>query len=197
MARSSMAPTRRLSDAVSSGTAADIEFGPTGELFVADGLDAMWVVEFAEDGTVTSLETLATFPERPVALAFDPSGTLFVGTDNSIWMIEPREAPSVFTGGLDGEEGLAFDSSGSLYVSNVATNQILRKPNPVLLPVEVVRLEGGAFFERATIGDSLRLREGTPPYSSTPKARTALSMASRRLLKETAAISRKPVAICW
>jgi len=149
---------------VPGGTAADIDFGPTGELFVANARDAVWVVEVAGDGTVTSSESLATFPERPVALAFDPVGTLSVGTDDSIWMIDPGEDPDLFVSGLDGAEGLAFDASGRLYVTNVATSQILRiTPSALgvgLLPVEEVRLEGGGFFDRATTDDDIRQGRG-------------------------------------
>ncbi|MDH3398343.1 MAG: hypothetical protein OEM81_11005, partial [Acidimicrobiia bacterium] len=134
---------------VPGGGAADIDFGPNGELFVANNLDTVWVVEFGGDGAVKSLPR-ATFAEAPNTLAFDPSGTLYVGSGDSIWSIEPGDSPGLYATGFDMVEGLVFDTFGNLYVANVGENQILRERDSLLLPVETVRLEGGAFFERAT-----------------------------------------------
>jgi phosphonate transport system substrate-binding protein len=112
---------------VPGGSAGDIDFGPTGDLFIANNDDAVWVVKFAADGTVISIETHATFPAQPFALAFDSSGTLFVGTTSgTIWSIEPGLAPTLFADELASVEGLTFDSAGALYLSNQGPNQIVR-----------------------------------------------------------------------
>ncbi len=113
---------------VPGGSAADIDFGPNGDLFVANNDDAVWMVEFGDDGTVSSLQELATFPSEPFALAFDRSGTLFVGMGQggTIWSVQPGERPSLFASGFALVQGLAFDTSGSLYASTVFPNQIWR-----------------------------------------------------------------------
>lgn len=121
---------------VPGASAADIDFGPTGELFVANSLDAVWVVELGDGASVTT-RLFATIPGGPRALAFDPTGTLYVFGESSgtIWAIAPEHKHAhVFASGLDRGEGLAFDIWGSLYVSIVATN-------------EVLRIEGGSPFD--------------------------------------------------
>jgi sugar lactone lactonase YvrE len=131
--------------------AAGIGFEPAGNLVVANNLGSLWAVGEAQDAQVSPLE-LATFPERPTTLAFDPTGTLYVGSGDSIWSTERGASPSLLVTGLDVVEGLAFDTSGSIYAADAGTNQILRRPDSLLLPVESVRLQGGPFFERATAG---------------------------------------------
>jgi glucose/arabinose dehydrogenase len=113
---------------VPGASAADIDFGPTGELFVANSLDAVWVVEFGDGESVTT-RLFATIPGGPRALAFDPTGTLYVFGESSgtIWAIAPEHKHGhVFASGLDPGEGLAFDIWGSLYVSIVETNEVVR-----------------------------------------------------------------------
>jgi hypothetical protein len=96
-------------------------------LFVANDLDAVWVVGFGNGGSVTA-RLFATVPDGPRALAFDPAGTLYVFAEISgtIWSIEREHTPIVFASGLDPGEGLAFDTWGSLYVSSGDTHQVLR-----------------------------------------------------------------------
>jgi len=107
-------------------SAADIDFGSTGELFVANSRDAVWVVEFADDGSARPRALATLYGQR--ALAFDQSGTLYVagGDAGSVWLIEPDLPPIVVASGLDQVEGLALGAEGSLYISNVGTNEILQ-----------------------------------------------------------------------
>jgi glucose/arabinose dehydrogenase len=124
---------------VPGGTAADIDFGPSGDLFVANGLGAVWEIEFADDGSVDDSYLLASFPESPRTLEFDADGTLYVGTERSdgwsttgsVWSMKPGGSPTLFAGGFSHVEGLAFDQSGRLYISNVGANQILRVGPPI------------------------------------------------------------------
>jgi len=113
-------------------SAADMEFGPNGGLFVANSLDAVWVIEFGEDGSV-NMRPFATLDGQR-ALAFDESGMLYSagGDDAIIWSIDPQGAATVIARGLRQVEGLAVDPSGILYISDVRTNQILRiDPTPI------------------------------------------------------------------
>lgn len=131
--------------------AAGIGFEPEGDLVVANNLGTLWAVGEAENARVSPLE-LASVPGQPTTLAFDPTGTLYIGSGDSIWSIAEGASPALVATGLDGVEGLAFDTAGSIYVALAGTNQILRRPDSALLPVESVRLQGGPFFERATAG---------------------------------------------
>lgn len=107
-------------------SAADIDFGPGGDLYVANDRDAVWRLEFGDDGSVES-EELASFTGSPNALAFDEAGALYVGTSDpggDVWMIEPGQLPVLFSSGFGMVEGLAVDEAGAVYVVNVDTNEI-------------------------------------------------------------------------
>jgi sugar lactone lactonase YvrE len=157
---------------VPGGGAGDIDFGPSGELFVANG-DAVWTVGFAADGTV-ELTRLDPFPGSPKALAFDPLGELHVGTSGSVWSIESGTA---LVNGLDSVEGLAFGPSGTLYMSNVGTNQILRLTPPTGTitisidgweGVEGYRLLAGVWDESFNlVGGAFWTIIDSDPYSAT------------------------------
>lgn len=103
----------------------DIEFGPTGELFIADLDGSVLMVEFTDEAWVVSEVTDVLLPR---ALAFDESGTLHVGTETSVvWSFEPEGPPTVFVRGLNWMvEGLAFGSSRDLYVTEVEAGRVLR-----------------------------------------------------------------------
>ena len=108
-------------------TAADIEFGPDGELFVANDLDAVWVVNLADDGSASST-MFAMIPGGPRGLAFDQSGTLYVASERAgtVWSIKQGEQPVLLASGFGMTEGLVVDASGTLYISTWTTNQVLR-----------------------------------------------------------------------
>ena len=107
------------------GAHGDIEFGPTGELFVTTSTDEIWAITFADDGSMTSLRVSATIPGVPGALAADASGTLYVGTGSGIlWSVEAGGDPVVVATGFDAISGLAFDASGTLYLADVGTGEI-------------------------------------------------------------------------
>nr|MDJ0925703.1 hypothetical protein [Acidimicrobiia bacterium] len=112
---------------VPGNSAKDIEFGPDGRLYVANNQNTVYVIDFATDGSGTAVE-FARLTEAPSALAFDDEGVLFVGTANgrSVWSVDPSGEPEVRLTGFDQVEGLTFDRSGSLYVVDVANDQILR-----------------------------------------------------------------------
>jgi sugar lactone lactonase YvrE len=58
-------------------------------------------------------------------LAFNPNGTLYQAGNNAIYSIDSNGNASLFAdSGLDGPEGIAFDSSGNLYVVNNGNNTI-------------------------------------------------------------------------
>lgn len=110
-----------------SGAHGDIEFGPTGELYVTTSTDEIWAITFADDGSMTSLRVSATIPGGPGALASDTSGTLYVGTrSGTLWSIEPADDPAVVATGFDDIAGLAFDASGTLYLADFGTGEILK-----------------------------------------------------------------------
>lgn len=110
----------------------DIEFGPTGELFVTTcqpgpscGLgrnndnDEIWAVTFGDDGSMTSLRLFASVPGGPRALAFDATGMLFVGTESgTVWSIDPAGQPTVVISGFGSVASMAFDASGTLYLAD-------------------------------------------------------------------------------
>jgi hypothetical protein len=107
------------------GAHGDIEFGPTGELFVTTSTDEIWEITFADDGSMTSLRVSATIPGVPGALAANASGTLYVGTRSGIlWSVEPGRDPVVVATGFDVIAGLAFDASGTLYLADWGTGEI-------------------------------------------------------------------------
>jgi sugar lactone lactonase YvrE len=113
-------------------SAADIDFGPSGELFVANSRDAVWVIDFLDDGSVDMRPFAILEGQR--ALAFDESGTLYSagGSQGIVWSIDPQGTPTVVARGLDQVEGLAVGPGGILYISNGGTNEILQiDPIPI------------------------------------------------------------------
>ncbi len=103
----------------------DIEFGPTGELFVLNYVDEVWAVTFAADGSMASLRLFANIPGNPEALAFDASGTLYVGTETgAVWSVEPAEEPSMVATGCEGIRSWAVDVAGTLFL--VEGDRLLR-----------------------------------------------------------------------
>jgi sugar lactone lactonase YvrE len=112
--------------------AADIDFGPSGELYVANSRDAVWVINFLDDGSVDMRPFAILSGQR--ALAFDESGTLYSagGSHGIVWSIDPQGTPTVVARGLSLVEGLTVGLGGILYISNSGTGEILQiDPTPI------------------------------------------------------------------
>ena len=107
-------------------SAADIEFGPNGDLFVANARDGVWAIKFRDDGSASSRLFASLMGQR--ALAFDESGTLYSagGGDFTVWSIDEQGVPTAIGGQYFQVEGLAVAPSGILYISSAADNEILR-----------------------------------------------------------------------
>ena len=67
---------------------------------------------------------------RPIGLAFDSSGNLFVADQfsNAIFKFTPDGIKSTFASGLSGPVGLAFDSAGNLFETDYNSGSILNSP---------------------------------------------------------------------
>jgi DNA-binding beta-propeller fold protein YncE len=116
------------------GQSFGLTFDSAGNLLVADLLDRT-IYQFAPDGTRTVFASGlgAGTPAKPVDLAFDAVGNLFVsmegtfGVDDSyILEIPAVGSASVFATGLDYSRGLAFDPLGNLFVAELGDNDILK-----------------------------------------------------------------------
>ena len=124
-----------------------LAFDSSGDLWVANG-DNSTVVEFtpaelAASGSPTPNVTLSATAgnslDDPVGLAFDSSGDMWVGNASSSTVVEftpaelaangsptPTVTLSATAGGsLSGPFGLAFDSSGDLWVANDDNNSLV------------------------------------------------------------------------
>jgi len=112
---------------VPGNTAADIDFGPDGKLFVANDSDAVWVVDVAVAG-VASSRMFAMIPGGTRALAFDQFGTLYAASEaeGTVWAIDQAGQAILLADGFGTTEGLVVDASGILYISTWSTNQVLR-----------------------------------------------------------------------
>lgn len=92
------------------------------------------VIKLTPDGHVLTVFTDMTpsptgspFPPSVTAVALDPSGNVVVADTINIYRIATGGAVSIIAGpdqGLDGPSGLAFDSTGNLFVTNNGTNTI-------------------------------------------------------------------------
>lgn len=136
---------------------ASIAFNAAGDAYIAD-FGNHTIRKLAADGTVTTVAGKAGFSghvdgagaaarfEQPVALAVDSSGNLFVAdqADHVIRKVTPAGVVTTFAGqpGVAGSAdgtggaaqfnapaGLAFDKSGTLYVSD-SRNDTIRKITP-------------------------------------------------------------------
>ncbi len=83
------------------------------------------ILEFTPAGVES---TFASGLDKPVGLAFDPSGNLYVSAAGSgkILKFTFGGVKSTFASGLNNPWGLAFDASGNLFVSASGSGQILK-----------------------------------------------------------------------
>jgi sugar lactone lactonase YvrE len=100
------------------GVACGLAFSPDGGLYVGDRSGS--ILRVGDDGRT---ETFATLPPSVAAfhLAFGPDAALYVtgptlGPSDSIYRIAPDGGVSTWATGFGRPQGLAFDSSGQLYV---------------------------------------------------------------------------------
>jgi sugar lactone lactonase YvrE len=100
------------------GTATGLAFGPDGTLFVGDRTGSILRV-----GRDRDVETFAAIPASVAAfhLAMGPDGCLYVtaptlATHDAIYRITPDRLVDVVNDRLGRPQGLAFDSTGALYV---------------------------------------------------------------------------------
>jgi sugar lactone lactonase YvrE len=101
------------------GVATGLAFGPDGELYVGDRSGS--ILRVTPDRQV---ETLASLPASVAAfhLAMGPDGALYVSsptlaTHDPIYRITPDRLVDVVCDGFGRPQGLAFDSTGALYVA--------------------------------------------------------------------------------
>jgi sugar lactone lactonase YvrE len=100
------------------GVACGLAFAPDGHLYVGDRSGS--ILRVGEDGKA---HAIATLPASIAAfhLAFGPDGLLYVtaptlGTTDAVYRVTPDGDVSVLASGFGRPQGLAFDSSGHLYV---------------------------------------------------------------------------------
>jgi hypothetical protein len=104
-----------------------LAFDSAGNLFAADLVDAT-IYKFAPDGTRTIFVDASGFPPDtgPIGLAFDGFGNLFVSTGALVLKFTPDGVGSTFAMDLDNARGLAFRSSGNLFVADLTAGEILK-----------------------------------------------------------------------
>jgi sugar lactone lactonase YvrE len=102
------------------GVATGLAFGPDGALYVGDR--AGEIMRVAPDRTV---ETFASLPPSVAAfhLAFGPGGVLYVAAPtlasrDQVYRISPDRLVDVVPAPFGRPQGLAFDSTGTLYVAD-------------------------------------------------------------------------------
>ena len=103
-----------------------LAFNSSGKLFASITTSVYsGLVSFNADGSTNVITTSGlSLPSKPTALAFDPTGNLFIGTaGGTIRQMTPDGTVSMFsqsfigTGSYTGVNGLAFNSSGKLFAS--------------------------------------------------------------------------------
>jgi sugar lactone lactonase YvrE len=98
-----------------------LAFSPNGDLYVSEGLSAIY--RFDKSGYGTLFANLAS----PGGMAFDQSGNLYVTSNNTIVRFDAsRTATVVVSSGLSAPVDLAFDSRGDLFISNSQTHTIVK-----------------------------------------------------------------------
>ena len=130
------------------GVACGIAFSPDGQLYVGDRSGSILVVE---NGRATQF---AAIPPSVAAfhLAFGPDGSLFVTAPtlaprDVIYRVRPSGAVEVFADGFGRPQGLAFDSTGTLYVVDAIAGDSALYRVALENPAERERvLEGGALI---------------------------------------------------
>jgi len=114
-----------------------LTFDSAGYLYAADG-GAQTIYKFAPNGTRSVFVGPSAFDPSvyPVGLTFDSYGNLFVSTNalsgnDTILKFTPGGTKSIFATGLNFPRGLAFDSSGYLFVAEVSQPE-LNQPGDIL-----------------------------------------------------------------
>ncbi len=133
----------------------------------ADGvLFRIPVLPGARAGVPTPLGAPNSFA-KPTALAQDRLGALFVTTQElgiasqrirrAVAKLQADGRVSVFAGGLDQPQGVAFDSAGNLYVADGAAGRVLRflaPPAPELAPLATVTNEPSIRVRGTTVPEA-------------------------------------------
>ena len=103
------------------GVATGLAFGPGGDLFVGDRSGTIFRIK--SEGADRQVESFATLPASVAAfhLAFGPDQCLYVSaptlsTHDGIYRITPDRLVDEVCRGFGRPQGLAFDSTGALYV---------------------------------------------------------------------------------
>lgn len=100
---------------------ADLAFSPKGDLFV---LGDQEIFKYTADGTKN---TFATLSKKPISLAFDSPGNLFVGDfGDSIFRFSPDRRKTTFVTGLKDAGRLACDAAGNLFLGDEVESSILK-----------------------------------------------------------------------
>jgi sugar lactone lactonase YvrE len=154
-----------------------LAFDSAGNLFAADVVDAT-IYEFAPDGTQSVFVGPDGFPpdHRPVGLAFDRFGNLFVSTGDMVLKFTPNGEGTPFATNLDNSRGLAFDRGGNLFVAEIIQDgpgDILKFiPNGVgmVFASGIGRPEGNGGPEYLAV----RLLPAPRPHPTPPRRPTAL-----------------------
>ena len=131
------------------GVACGLAFGPDGALYVGDRSGSVLRVE--HDGRA---HVFATLPASVAAfhLAFGADGSLYVtaptlGTHDPVYRISPEGHAAAWSAGFGRPQGLAFDSTGNLYVVDaLAGSSGLYRIRPDAPHAPELMLSGGALI---------------------------------------------------
>jgi sugar lactone lactonase YvrE len=149
-------------------------------------------------GAAVVVGNIAT-PCNPAGLAFNASGDLFVADGDKIYRLTPNEqtppAATVFTAGVPGANGIAFDRAGNLWVTDGGTGQgRVWRVSPSATVAEVFRVQPMAnevnivanadAGAEAGVGGIGRDPRALPPGSITvtPNARVAADVAGSQAI---------------
>jgi len=125
-------------------------FDASGNLIVSF---AQWyspgaVQRFAPDGTVSTI--LEGFSAN--AIRFDAHGTLWLADSGNVYQLAPDGSLTTFASGFQGARDLIFDAQGNLYVSESATNSVV-KISPAALPV-AIDVKPGSYPNSINLGSN-------------------------------------------
>jgi sugar lactone lactonase YvrE len=184
-------PTPAVTITSSAGSINDpraLAFDPSGDLWVANSWPAMTVVEYtaaqlAQGGALTPAVTITSPAQNsldsPMGLAFGPSGDLWVSNYDNNSLVEytlgqlAQGGPvtpavtisSTAAGSLDHPGGLAFDSSGDLWVSNFGNNSLVEfAPGQLTTgaPVPVATVSGSTTGLEGPLGIAIEAAPAAP-----------------------------------
>jgi len=172
-----------------------LAFGPNGNLYEAD-FPSGKIYEFTPSG---GRSVFASGLRNPTHLAFDGTGNLFVGTRYSgqIFKFAPNGAQSIFAttpAGTNGLGGLAFDTSGNLFVSS--GDEIIYRYSPVGDVTTFVSGLGGGDLVLDSSGNLFVTGGGGKVYRITPAGNqsqfSSMSMNALAYLRMVAAPALAP-----